>query len=100
MVSNITYLTRGNQTFIDIVEFTNEVTGGLMGMLFIISVFVILILILIRRYEFEEAGIVSSFVCFILAILMDMTTLLNPSFIFIFGLMTAFFAFWIKLTNR
>jgi len=100
IVTNLSNLTRGNQTFYDIVKYTHDVTNDMMGMMFIVVIFVMLISTFMRRNDFESSLLVSSFLCFGLSIIMVSIELLNFWFIFMFGAFMAFSALWIRLSNR
>lgn len=96
MVTNISGL-KNATTFYDILVFTNDVTNGLMSMMFMIVIFVILSSMFINRYSFVKTMMVSSFACFGLSIMLVAINLLNFWFIIGFGTMLAMSAFYIQL---
>lgn len=99
MVSNLTNLT-GAVNFYDIIVFTNQVTGDLVTMLFMVVIFFILFNQFIKRYSFEESFMVSSFLCFGLSIMFAAISLLNFWFIIFFGAFTALSAFYNTMTKK
>ena len=84
-VDNISNLTKGNQTFIGIVEFADEVTNDLLGPMFIIVLFIILFSAFIRKHSFEESVLVSGFFCMGFSILMNYIGLLPIIYLIIFS---------------
>lgn len=77
IVTNLTNLT-GATTVYEIVKYTNDITGDIMGYGFILVTFVILTsLFLGRNYEFPKAVLVSSFLCLLLSIPLTAIELLN-----------------------
>lgn len=99
MVTNISNLTKA-ETFYDIVEYSNQVTDGLLTMLFMIVIFLILFNQFLKRYSFEESFLVSSFLCFGLSIMFAAISLLNFWFIIFFGAFTALSGFYITMTKQ
>ncbi len=98
MVTNLTNLTTA-KTFYDIIVFTNQVTNGIVGMMFMLVIFLILLTQFTKRYEITEAITASSFLCFVLSIILTSINLLNFSFIIGFGIIFAFGGFYIQFTK-
>ena len=97
MVTNLTNLTNV-QNFFDLVEYTIEVTGGFMGMGFMITLFIILIMSFMRFYDgIDQSILAASFLCFGVSIILTSIGLLNFYFIIAFGGMMAIDGFWLVL---
>jgi hypothetical protein len=62
---DLTNLTSAND-FTGVLKFSNEVTGGLFFTLTMVAIFLILVMIL-KRWSFDVALLVSSFICAILS---------------------------------
>jgi|26BtaG_2_1085354.scaffolds.fasta_scaffold01132_3 membrane-associated HD superfamily phosphohydrolase len=101
---NITTLQNAN-TVSDIFIFANSVSagqagdGGILFGLIIIAIYFILIMRL-KKYDFDEAILAVSFACFVLSIFLVQAKLLNFIFILIFLTVTAGFAFYMYVVRR
>lgn len=95
---NITNLTTSTN-FYELVDFTNEATEGIMGVGFIMAMFFILLFTFMRKYEPKESITLSSFLCFIISIFLVYLRLLNPTFLWGFGVITSLGVFWMYKTR-
>ncbi len=100
MVTNLTNITKANVTFYDMVDYSNDVTNGLVGLMLIIVVFLILLTNFMRKYEFEEAMLASSFICFGLAIFLRAIELISFQFMIMFAVIAGLTAFWVAISKR
>jgi len=75
---NITGLTSA-ETITDIVVFANESTGSILFGLFVLAIFFIMLMVM-RKYEFTDTLLASSFSCFIISVLLAYGGLLNILF--------------------
>lgn len=83
---NMTNLT-GAETFIEILDFSNQVSNNYVGLFFILAIFFILLFRLKDR-DFEESLFVSSFVCFILSLMASFIAIIPFQWVLVFfGLM-------------
>ncbi len=99
MVTNLTNLTSA-QTFFDILEYDNSVTGGFMTAGFVITIFFIITMLSMRKYSFEESILLASFFGFVISIGLTAIELLN--FVFIIGFATIFVldGFFVYLSKK
>lgn len=95
---NITPL-QNAENITGIVTYANTVTDGAMSILMILAVFFILLLIL-KRWSFEDALLTSSFICFILSSFLTYGKFLNFMFPLAFLIMTALTALYVYVTRR
>jgi len=86
-------------TISGIFTFANTNTGGLLLGLGMLSIFFVMLLVL-KRYEFQDAMLSSSFVCFILSLILSYGGWLNFMYPLVFLLLAAFTAFYIYVTKR
>lgn len=98
-VTNLTNLTSTQNTY-ELVIYANQVTNGILFNLFIIVIFIILILISMRRYEWDEAMTASAFVTFGFSIFFSAFKLLNFKFVIFFGVVAALGAFWLYISGK
>lgn len=84
---------------VDLFTFSNTVTDGLLIGIFLVAVFFIMMLSL-RRYDFNNTLLVSSFVCFILSVFFGYAGLLNFLFIIGFLVILAFSGFYAFVTRE
>jgi len=75
---NITGFTNA-ETVADIVVFANESTGNILFGLFILALFFIMLMTM-RKYEFTDTLLTSSFVCFVLSAILSYGGFLNILF--------------------
>ncbi len=99
MVTNLTNLTGATDIY-SIVVFDNQVTGGIMGMGFIIVIFMMLTMNFLKGYDLERSVLASSFLSFMLSIMMTSIGLLNYYFIIAFGVIMAFDGFYVYISSR
>lgn len=70
-----------------LVVYANDVTSGLLAMLFIWAVFFIMLMVM-KRYEFDSALLTSSLVCFILSVMFNYMQLIPSAFMYVFLLLS------------
>jgi hypothetical protein len=84
---------QNSTTIVGIVQYANDVTGQLLAILFVLAVFFISLMQL-KRYEFSDTLLTSSFMCFILSALLvyaKMLALVWPLLYLIIAAMTFFY---------
>jgi len=79
-------------------QYANNSAGGVLFGIIIMAVFFIMLLVM-KRWEFDKALLSSSFACFILAMLLSFAGLLNFMFVLIFLVIMAFTALYVYI-NR
>jgi cation transporter-like permease len=90
---NLTNLT-SSQSLLDIIRFTNnDATGGLFMALMIVAIFFILLLNLMK-WDFTDAILISSWVCFILSSMLLYMKLVPFIVVIAFLSITAFVSFY------
>ena len=92
MAYNLTAL-ENSQNLYDVVKFANDSTGGTLVLGMMLATFFVLLMVL-KKWEFEDALLSSSFVSFILSSLLVYAELLNPMWAFGFLAITAITAFY------
>lgn len=95
---NLSNLT-GAETFVEILDFSNQVTGNFLGVLFIMAVFFIL-LFRLRDRDFEENLFVSSFVCFILSLMASYLAMIAFQWSLVFFGLMIIDGFYIFVTRK
>ena len=95
---NITGLTSA-ETVADIVVFANESTGNFLFGLFILAIFFIMLMVM-RKYEFTDTLLTSSFVCFILSAILSYGGFLNILFPIGFLTVLSFTAFYVFMNRN
>ena len=98
-VTNLTNLTNAGN-FIELVDYANDTTEGVLIIMFVLSLFIIITTLLLRRYEYQEAVFASSFVCLMLSIVLTSINLLPFQFLIGFATVWAFMALYIYLIKR
>jgi len=98
MTYNMTQLQQ-SETVFDLFEYANNSTGGIMIGLFLVSFFFVMLMML-KRYEFEKGLLVSSWLTFVVAIMFSYAGLLNLYFALIFLIITAFVGFYMVVLRR
>lgn len=83
----------------DIFIYANTNTGGLLIGLGMLSIFFIMLLVL-KKWEFTDALLVSSFISFILSSILSYGQMLNFMFPLTFLLIAAFTAFFVYTAKR
>lgn len=99
MVTNVTDL-QSATNFYDIIEYTNDVTEGIMGSMFMVVLFILLIALFIKRYSIEASLAVSSFICFGISLMLVSIGLLSAPFLIFFGTIMGFSSFWLAMTKK
>lgn len=95
---NITRLVNA-ESVSDIVIFANESTGDLLFGLFILALFFIMMMVM-RKYEFTNTLLVSSFSCFVLSAILSYGGLLNILFPIGFITIMALTAFYMVMVKK
>ena len=98
-ITNLTNLTSAQNTY-ELVKFANDVTLGYLSVLFIISVFIILTIISMKNYEFDEALTLSAFISFGISIYLSVIGLINFKFIIFFAVIFSIGGFWIYISKH
>ena len=77
----------------DLVSFANGATGGILLVLFVMAVFFVMLLSL-KKYEFDSALLVSSFSCFMISIVLVYTETIPLLWALVYLIIAAFTAFY------
>lgn len=94
---NITQL-QAADTVNELFVYANDVTGQVLMGLFMIAIFFIMLMVL-KRWDFDKALLSSSFSCFILATILSYGRLLNFMIPLLFLIIMAFTGFYMYM-NR
>ena len=86
---NITEL-QAATSFVEIVQYANNSVGGILGDLFMISVFFVLFFVLKRGYDFDDTITTSGFIAFVLSLFLYNAHLCNLILVLAFGTLTMF----------
>ena len=84
---NLTNLTDAGNVY-NLVHFGNEVSNGSFVGMMMVSIFFVLLFGL-KRYDFDMAFFASSFICFILSLILSFTGLLLFSWVLVFLITSA-----------
>jgi len=95
---NLTGL-KSSTNLIEVFSFANDTVEGLLFQLLIIGIFFVMLMAL-KKWDFEKALVSSGFVCFILSMLMVYSGFLNFYFPLTFLLITSLTGFYIYVTDR
>lgn len=95
---NMTQL-RAVDSFIDLVTYANDSTGGILVGLFMIAFFFIMLMVL-KKWDFASALLSSSFVTFVIMAVMSFAGLLNLYFPLAFLAITAFTAMFVYVGRK
>lgn len=79
-----------------LIRYANLVTGDLLTGLIMLAIFFVILLGL-KKFDFDEALLPTSFAAFILSLILAAAKVLNPMFIFVFLLMMALTAFYMHM---
>lgn len=93
MMFNTTTLANAD-TFYKLVVYANDSTNQILFALFVMSVFFIMIMAL-KRWEFDNAILVSSFICFVISIMLNYAQLMPIVWGLVFLCLTAFTALYV-----
>ena len=93
-ITNLTNLTSA-ETFADLVNYSNDVTGGFMSIGFVVTLFFIITMISLKKYDIDESLLIASFFGFVISIGLTAIELLNAWFIVSFGVILALTGFWV-----
>ena len=95
---NLTNLTSATDIS-GVVMFANEVTGNLLLTLLLMSVFFILLMVL-KRWDFDRALLVSSFASFMIGMLLMYAKMVALVWPLIFLVMTAMTGLYMMMSNK
>lgn len=98
MTYNLTNLTNSDNIW-GLFNYANQSTNSLLVGLFIIAIFFILLMAL-RQYTFIKAAFASSFISFILSMLLTYSKLLNFVYPLTFFILTACIAFYVYVVDN
>lgn len=98
-VTNLTNLTSA-ENFYEIVEYTNNTTGGILIIMFIISLSIIMFVMLLKRYEPEVALLSSAFFSMMFCFLLVAVNLLDFEFLMIYGVVFSIMVFYVYMLKR
>ena len=87
------------ETVFGLFDYANDSTGGILIGLFLVAFYFVL-LMMMKRYEFEKSLLVASWITFIVAIMFSYAGLLNLYFALIFLIITAFTSFYMVVFKR
>jgi hypothetical protein len=91
-------LLQNTTNFVSVTDYLNVVTGGFFWYTLIICLFIVFTLAL-KRYGFAPAILASSFVCFILSIILMNLNYLSGYYALFFGVASALIAVYLFVTN-
>ena len=93
MTYNLTQLANAD-TIYKLVVFSNDAALGNLISMFIFALFFVLLMAL-KRYEFDSALLVSSFICFVISALLGYAELISLIWVLGYLIIAAFTAFFI-----
>ena len=99
MVTNLTNLTTSNN-FFDLVKYSNDVTGGIFGWMFVVVLMIMFTLMFLKRYTFEESILGASFLCFALAFFLRFMDIISFRIVISLGIIMVFAGFWVFLSKK
>ena len=101
-LNQTTYLSNlTNSTgFMDVVKFTNQTTSGIMGNMLMISLFVIIFLVSLKRQKVDSALLVSSFISFIISLGFVAVKLIPFFYVVFFLSLTVFMGYYVYVTTK
>lgn len=82
--------------FFELARYTNTVSGGALFPMLLMAVWMI-VFIATKQFSGSKAFTYASFVCAILSIPLALLELLNPRFMYAFGILLAIGIIWLKL---
>jgi len=84
-----------------IINYCNELVGGLMGITFIVSLFVIMIYVLGKSEWKMSANLVfTSFICLLLSWILSLFIVMSEKFLYILAIILAFSVVWSIIENQ
>lgn len=87
------------ETVSDIVKYANDSTGSLLGSLFVILVFMVCLMVM-KKESFLDAFMASSFLSFILSLIMTYGNMVSFIMPIIFGTLFAFSVLYTSLSGK
>ena len=97
MTYNMTQLAASDSIY-KLVLFSNDITTGALVAMFILALFFILLMSL-KKYEFDSALLVSSFICFVISVFMMYAELLALMWVLAYLIVAAFAGFIMFITK-
>lgn len=82
--------------FFELARYTNDVAGGLVFP-FILLIIWVIVFIATKQFNTSKAFTYASFMCSILAVPLAILELINPKFLYVFGILLASGIVWLKL---
>jgi len=98
MTYNVSALQNAS-TVLDIVQYANDTTDMLLFNLFMIVIFIVLLMVL-KKYDFEDTLLVASFFCFVISLLFRYAKLISFAYPIAFLTLTAFSALYLFVVKR
>lgn len=95
---NLTQLFNANSSLM-LYEYANDSTGGVLSGLFAIGLFVVMLMIM-KKYDFVDALLASSFIAFVISEFMAFAKLLNFWYPLSFLILTALTALYGAMSKR
>ena len=92
MTYNMTALA-ATETIFDLISYANNATGDILMALFVMSLFFIMLMVL-KKWEFDSALLASSFVSFMISIMLVYAELMALVWSLVFLVIAAFTAFY------
>lgn len=99
-VTNLTNLTDAGGNAFKLLDFVNDSTGGVFAMMFVFTIFFILLMMFLRQYSFEESLLGSSFLIFGICIFLRVMELIPFSILLTFGIITGVSMIWVYLAKK
>lgn len=99
MVTNLTNITDA-KNFFDLVEYSNNVTGGVLGWMLVIVLMSMLTLMFLQRYSFEESILGASFLCFVISFFLRFMELITFTIVISLGIVLVFSGFGVYLSKK
>lgn len=99
MVDNLTNLTTV-KSFSDILTFTNNITDGVLGIMFMVVLTIMFLLMFLRRYTFEESLLAASFLSFVISFFTRAIGFTGFTITISLGIIMCFSGFWVYLSKK
>lgn len=97
MAYNMTQLAQ-SETVYDLLVYANTATGDILLVLLVMAVFFVMLMVL-KKWEFEKGLLVSSFVCFMISIMLVYGHLIQLVWALVFLVIAAFTALYMTLSK-
>ena len=99
IVTNLTNLTDA-QNFYGVMKFVYDITGGIFGTLFIVTIEFILLMIFLRNYSFEESLLGSSFLVMFISIFLRVMGLISFELVIWLAVIVGISALWVYIAKK